>query len=428
MKKQFFLVLLVLMIATLSMSSAARVVTLWSYAQNNVDEWTKRKPDIDKKFNIDLQIVLVAQNAFVQKLNAVMMDGKGVPDIIEWMIEQNMILNADAKKCQVLPLDSYVASSKVFKDVLPGRVSWVKYGTHTYGLPHDTHPVVMIYNDTLWKSVGVDLSTITTWDEFFEAAKKLTAEKADGKPVHYALPYGGTFNDTMFMIWQQTGAQVLDKNGKPTLDTPEFKSFVSKFADWYKTGAFISWDWGGFPGLLSSGQLASYISPDWWVSQVDQAAKEGKYQFKVMKIPAYKKGGVQSCSWGGTFMAIPKGTKNPADIYKIMEYMQYDTEALLKVRYPVTGMLPPFASVWSNDVFNQPDPRFGGQKLGALQVQVAKIMPPVITGDLFWNVVANDMGPTLADVYTGKSTVDQAIKTAQDKAMAEYNDMMKKKK
>jgi ABC-type glycerol-3-phosphate transport system substrate-binding protein len=62
--------------------------------------------------------------------------------------------------------------------------------------------VVLIYNDTIWKSVGVDIAEIKTWDEFFEASSLLTAEKEDGKPLHYALPYSNYgLSDTMFMIW-----------------------------------------------------------------------------------------------------------------------------------------------------------------------------------------------------------------------------------
>jgi len=57
-----------------------RKVTVWSFAPNNVEEYQKRKADIESKFNIDLDLQVVAQNAFVQKLQAVLLDGKGAPD------------------------------------------------------------------------------------------------------------------------------------------------------------------------------------------------------------------------------------------------------------------------------------------------------------------------------------------------------------
>ncbi|MBN2546584.1 MAG: extracellular solute-binding protein [Spirochaetes bacterium] len=406
-------------------NAAGKKVLMWSFAANNIAEWQERKADIEKKFNIELVIEQVAEQAFVQKLQAVMMDGKGVPDIIEWKIEQNQILNADPKKCFVYPLDKYVSKSNVFKNVVAGRVSWVKYGKSIYGLPHDVHPVVLIYNDTLWKSVGVDLAKIETWDDFFTAAQKLSVEKKDGKPLHYALPWSATMNDTMFMIWQQTGAQILDKTGKPTLNTPQFKEFVTKWIEWYKTGTVCAWDWGNFAALLKNGTLAAYASPDWWVPQVNEAASSGQYQFKVKSLPYYKKGGPQTASWGGTFLAIPKTAKNPDQIYKIMEYMQYDSSAI-KVRYQKTEMLPPFASVWDDPLFKKEDKRFGGQKLGELQTTLAKKMPDVITGDLFWDVIFRDFGPNLSEIVSGKMTIEQALKVSQAAAEKRYKDAAKK--
>jgi arabinosaccharide transport system substrate-binding protein len=393
--------------------AAPRKVTMWVYAENNLQEWKGREAEIEKAQNIDLDIVHVPQTAFIQKLQATMIDGKGVPDIIEWMIETNRILNADPKKCFVYPLDKFVAKSKGFKDVPAGRVAWVTYGGHVYGLPHDIHPVVLIYNDAIWKSVGVDVAALETWDDFFAAAQKLCAEKKDGKPLHYALPDLGSLNGTMFMIWQQSGSQILDKEGKPTLTDPKYKAFVSKYLEWYKTGVTCSWDWGNFDAMLKNGTLAAYASPDWYTSKVDEAAKAG-VKFKARPLPYYTKGGPQTASWGGTFLAIPRVAKNPAQLYKIAEYMQYSDA--IKFRYRDTGMLPPNMKLFSDPSYHQPDPRFGGQKLAELQIAMAKEMPPVNSGDIFWDVL-NDFNTQYTEMVAGKTSVEEGLKKAQADAM-----------
>lgn len=397
--------------------TAPRKVTMWCYAPNNVQEWQDRKADIDKKFNIDLNVKMVAQNAFVQTLQAAMMNNKDVPDIIEWMIEQNQILFANPNKCFVLPLDKYVKKSKDFKNVEASRVEWVKYGGHVYGIPHDVHPVVLVYNDTLWKSVGVDVAAIKTWDEFMEASKKLTAEQKDGKPVHYALPtQNGGLNDTMLMLFQQTGAQILDKNGKPSFtNNPALKEFITKWLSWYKSGVMCAWDWGAFPTLLANGTLASYSSPDWWIPQVDQAAKDGKYKFKVRDLPLYKAGGPKTASWGGTFMAIPKtknNTKNADFLYKIIEYGQLDPASAVS-RFKTSGMLSPITTAWDNDVYKQPDARFGGQKLGELEISLAKQMPSLNNGELFWTAI-QEFSNQYSEMVTGKISIDEGLKRTQE--------------
>ncbi len=397
--------------------TAPKKVTMWCYAPNNVEEWQARKADIDKKFNIDFTVKMVAQNAYVQTLQAAMMNNKDVPDIIEWMIEQNQILFANPNKSFVIPLDKYVAKSKNFKNVPAGRVEWVKYGGHVYGIPHDIHPVVLIYNDTLWKAVGVDVATIKTWDEFMEAAKKLTAEKQDGKPLHYALPtQNGGLNDTMLMLFQQTGAQILDKNGKPSFtNNPALKEFITKWLSWYKSGVMAAWDWGAYSTMIANGVYASYVTPDWYVSQVDAAVQQGKYKFKVRALPLYKEGGSQTATWGGTFMAIPKtkeNIKNADFLYKIIEYGQLD-EAAAVSRFKTTGMLSPLTTVWNNDVYKQPDPRFGGQKLGELQTSLAKQMPSLNNGELFWTAI-QEFGNQYSEMVTDKISVDEGLKRTQE--------------
>ncbi|MGE5528148.1 MAG: ABC transporter substrate-binding protein [Patescibacteria group bacterium] len=404
--------------SAMGLTAAKQKVTLWSYASNNIDEWKQREATVEQKFKIDLVIEQVAEQAFVQKLQAAMMDGSG-PDIIEWRIEQNQILSADPKKCLVIPLDKYTSKSKVFKQVIKGRTAWCIYGGKVYGLPHDVHPVTLIYNDKLWKSVGVDMEKIETWDEFFTAAEKLCAEKKDGKPVHYALPYDqGGLGATMWMIWQQTGAQVLDKNGKPTFDSPAFKEFVTKWLGWIDRGVMCAWDWGNFGAQLNNGTLASYTSPDWWIAQVNEASKN--WPFKVRPLPYYKKGGPRTSSWGGTFMAITKTAKNPDNLYKIIEYLQYDREAIVGVRFPVTDMIPPIASVWDSPAFQKPDARFGGFKLGQLLISLAKEMPQMNSGDIFWDAVATDFNTQFVEMAAKKVSVDAGLKTAQSAAMKRY--------
>ena len=429
--RRALLALALLAVAFDAQAADKRKITLWSFAQNNVDEYVKRKADVEKKFNIELDLQVVPQDAFVQKLTAAMKDKAGVPDAIEWMIENNRILNANPKKSFVIPLDAYVKKSDAFKKVVPGRVAWVTYGGHVYGLPHDVHPVTLVYNETLWKAAGVDMDKIETWDEFFEAAKKLTAEKKDGKPLHYALPSGNDgLQNTMFMIWQQTGSQILAKDGRPSFTSPEFAEYVNHWFKWYDTGAFTAWDWGNFKALLANGTLASYTSPDWWVPQVTLAATgvdgdskvEKKYEFKVRSLPVYKKGGTNSASWGGTFMAIPRDTKDADFVYKVIEYLEYDPSAL-KARWE-TSMLPPFAEVWSDPMFSKPDARFGGQKLGEIMIAGAKNMPKVNSGDIFWDAIT-DFNEQYTEMAAKKISVADGLKAAQEKSQNRFDKLSK---
>jgi len=399
-----------------------RTVTLWTFATYNAEEWRLRESEIEQKFNIDLKIQEVAQNVFVYKLQSAIESGQGAPDIIEWMIENNRVMSHDPAKALVLPLEKYTSQSSVVSKVPAGRMSWLTYGEHVYGLPHDVHPVVLVYNDTIWKSVGIDLARIQTWDEFFAAAQKLTAQRQGGKPVHYALPYGNNgLQTSIFHIWQQTGADILDTAGRPQFTNPEFTAFIKKYREWISTGAFCDWDWGNFGTLVANGTLASFPSPDWWVSQVDLSVKQGKYQFRVRPLPVYRVGSPRTASWGGSFLAIPKTANDPDLLYNIIEYMQYDAEAAV-MWMKDTGMIPPVPAVWGNYIFHKPDPRFGGQKLGEIQVELSHEMPVIRTGDIFWDAI-NDFTEYYTELHAGRITLEQCLQRTQDAAMKRFESL-----
>lgn len=403
--------------------TARRQITFWSFVCCNMEEWNSLKPDIDAKFNINFKTVSIPPNEFIPKLKAAMANGNA-PDIIEWGIENNRMLFTDPQKSLVLPLEKYTRKSEVFKHVVPGRVSYLTYGKHIYGLPHDAHPAVLIYNDSLWKKAGIDPAAIETWDEFFTAAQKLCAPQTDEKPEQattrrYALQQNNGLGGTMFMIWQQNGAQILDKTGKPCFTSPEFKTFVEKWLSWCKSDTMCEWDWSNLGYQLKKGTLCSYISPDWYTSEVTNAAKSTNYQFRARPLPLYAEGGPSTASWGGNFLAIVKTAKNQDFLYKIMEYMQYN-EKKMNSRYRDTGLVAPVDTAWNNDPsYSQPNPNFGGQKIGELQTSLAWTIPPVQTGDIFWDAI-NDFNEQYPDMATGKISVSEGLKKAQETAMKRY--------
>ncbi|MGE5599273.1 MAG: hypothetical protein ACM3XS_07820, partial [Bacteroidota bacterium] len=163
---------------------------------------------------------------------------------------------------------------------------------------------------------------------------------------------------------------------------------------------------------------ASYTSPDWWISQVNEAAKN--WPMKIRPLPYYKKGGPRTSSWGGSFMAITKTAKNPDNLYKVIEHMQYDREGIVGVRFPMTDMLPPIASVWDSPAFQKGDARFGGFKLGQFLIGLAKEMPQINTGDIFWDAVSTDFATQFVEMAAKKVSVEAGLKAAQAAAMKRY--------
>ena len=398
-----------------------RTITVWTYSITNHEKWQERKNDIDNKFGIDLQVRLIFMTDLSEKFINASANGKEIPDIIEFMIKDNSFLSSDPGKSLVIPLNNFISKSGLDKDIPASAFSWAAYSGNIYGIPNSINPAVLIYNDTVWKRAGVDLSKIETWDEFFAESIKLQKLKKNGSQVHFALPSRNTgLDDSMFLIWQQTGSQIITNDGKPNINSTEFIEFVHKWEEWMNTGSMAFWDFAKFSDCVEDGTYASFIATDWLLSYAITAAEKGKYTFKMRSLPAYKKGATYTSSWNESYLSIPKETKDPDRIFEIIKYMLYDESALIS-KYKEDGTIPPVITLWNHDVFNEIDTKLGNEKTAQIQIQSAKNMPEIIVGDLFWDIIS-DFNEQYSLYFTdGDISFDEMIQNAQSNAMKRLN-------
>ena len=96
--------------------------------------------------------------------------------------------------------------------------------------------------------------------------------------------------------------------------------------------------------------------------------------------------------------------------------MQYGNKKLAVLRYKTGGLLAPVPDAWDDPVFHQPDDRFGGQKLGELQVTLAKEMPSIKNSDVFWDALT-DFGTQFTEMINKQETVDEGLRKTQEAAL-----------
>ena len=72
--------------------------------------------------------------------------------------------------------------------------------------------------------------------------------------------------------------------------------------------------------------------------------------------------------------AIPKRCKDPEAAWKLLTHL-YSSKQGIDTRWKTTGILPAFKDLWAEPVFHEPDPYFGGQKVGELYIELAQQMP-----------------------------------------------------
>lgn len=418
-----FALVLTLIVALSGLGFAEkRTIEIWTFTSNNFEELKARKAELEEKFNINIKYELLTNDAMITRLQSAMVTGQGWPDVVDCMYDfTRQLTNANPKKAALLPLNKYVTKSEVVKKVVQSRLNRYTINKYIYGLPNDIHPSVLIYNDAAWKAGGVDLTAIQTWDEFFAAAKKVCPDPKNNKVYATAGSGGGLYE----MMLQQSSAELLDKKGNPAVNSKAMIAMTQKFVDYYRTGVIMDWDWANFWTLVSEGKLLSSVAPDWWLDTGVRNLADSKVDGKMraMPLPAWTKGGVRTATWGGSFKAIPRGAKDPEFSYKIIEWLQYAPEAV-KSRYINSGIMAPISSSWADPVFHQANPVFGGQKIGELQIEMAKQMPSYNNGDLYFTAL-NEVNNVLANLISGTTTVEKGLNEVQARLLKEQAKLKK---
>ena len=163
----------------------------------------------------------------------------------------------------VIPLQQFIDKDKDFNinDFIPQLLTAKKNGK-IYGLPLNPSTLVMYYNKDLFRKAGLNPDKPPqTWDEVYEAAKKI---KAVGKDYYGIGLYSGEWV-VEAAIWQFGGEIVSDDhkkilfNGQGAIDAVTFwKKLVDEGLAFYGAGREASdLDFAGHIGmtLRSSGSL-----------------------------------------------------------------------------------------------------------------------------------------------------------------------------
>jgi fructooligosaccharide transport system substrate-binding protein len=297
--------------------------------------WTNRQqPDVDKfkveilgevTKEVDLEIVSIPAE-YENKIR-IAISGGNAPDIFD--VDGVYTANY-AYTGALLPLDKYWDNAD-FDDYVPSSKEKTTFNGKKYAASLFDSSVVLYYNKEHLQKAGITnipdkVSNAWTFDQYLDAAKKLTIQDASGKVSQYgAIPYGWNAPDvtnegasfTHFLnIWNH-GAEVLDpKNttAKGYLNSDKTIAVLQEYQDYfqkYKVSPMetISKDQGGF----ETGKLSMYIS-----NIATSYALKSKYpnlQFGVMPLP---KGEKQYGSSGGWNIGISAKTKNPDAAWKVV--------------------------------------------------------------------------------------------------------------
>lgn len=282
-----------------------------------------------------------------------------------------------------------------------------------YAIPQDTGPMAMYYRADLFEQAGIPIPT--TWDEFAEAAAQVRAQGAyitnfsKGDPAWFAG-----------LVWQNGGEWFTSDEEGWTVDLTSDKSV--EVADYWQKliendqvsvlpGFSDEWN-----AANDTGQSWVWISAVWGEATLANGAPNTAGKWAVAPMPQWTAGGETAGNWGGSTVAVLKGSKHPYEASQFALWLNTDPDALALAN-ELGGLYPAATAGTELPAFSEGSEYYGGQKIFDVFADVSAGIDP----NFVW-------GPTMTQTYTdlvdgfgaaveGNGTLGEALESAQTKTI-----------
>jgi len=354
-------------------------LTLAIFAPNHVESYQKAIDAFERRRGVKVSLQLVHNRALQTRLQNAMLAGTEVPDLVEMGAgEISFFTRGPLKDVGFVDLTDRLEREGLRSRLVESRLSIWSSRERVFALPHDVHPVGLMYRADLVEALGIDVSTLTTWDAFVEAGRRVRQDlDGDGVIDRYMIDMPSSAFWGLGILLLQQDVPLFDQKGNITFDQPKTVDTIVWYLQQTQSADRIAFECGWGQSLLkamSDGLALFYFAPDWrtQTTMMDMPRLKGK--LKVMPLPAWQPGGRRTSVWGGSGLAIPRSNPNVELAWEFAKVLYFDKQALGE-RFKYTGLLPPLKDAWDSAEFNEPKPFFSGQRLGTVYAELAREAP-----------------------------------------------------
>jgi len=361
-------------------------------AMTHYNSYLKVIPEFERQHNVKVDLQLVAPRALQSRLSAALNAGAEAPDVAE-VYNMSFFLRGPLENVQLVDLTDRIRQEGIDEKMVKARFSlWSSRG-RIFALPHDVHPVVMVYNREILEKEGIDPNSIRTWDDFIRVGKELTGDfDGDGVIDRYAIDMPAAGDQTFGLLMFQRNEGLFDEQGNVIFDTKGVADLIC----WYVRNMHgpdppffplaMSRDGGRSQSLtkaIEDGFIVFLLAADWRTRllQLDISKMSGK--MGVMPLPVWEEGGNRTSTAGGTGLIITRRCKNVDLAWELAKFL-YLNEDDLEERFGETNIIPPVISAWEKPMFDKPSPFYSNQPLGRILTQLGREVPTVYSSPYFY--------------------------------------------
>lgn len=220
-------------------------------------------------------------------------------------------------------LDPYIKESGFdISGFYPELMRTFMYRGHVYGFPRDNDTTVLYYNKSLFDAAGVKYPDETwRWNDFLEAAKKLTKTDARGRVIQYGVAL--EFNKYPLFVYQN-GGSVVDDPLEPTkflLNEPKAAEGIQFMADLINVHkvapSFVDMkQMGDTTQLFLTGRVAMVMTNAARIPTF----KDANFAWDVAPLPAGPTG-IRANSMGGAGYVMSSTSKHKKEAWEFLKFL-----------------------------------------------------------------------------------------------------------
>lgn len=367
-------------------------IELWCFANSHFKTFTgEGKPPGQSPLDVfaretgrTVEAKLIQHRAMNVRLATMILSdvrGPEVPDAVEIEIGSvGQFFRPPVNDVGLLPLNDFVDRYGWRDKIVPARLApWTKQGV-LFGIPHDVHPCTLAYRADLFAEAGIDLEASETWEQFIDNCRKYQRYWRDrGVARRWSIEWPESEASRLVTLLLQRGVNLVDENGVTQLEHPKVLDtllmYVRLAAGEGRIGAPTSSGEQVYSQDFASGYVGVLLTPDWRLKYLKDYAPDLRGKVRVMRMPAFPDSPYRTSTWGGTMIGIPRNARNPELSWKLIEVLYLRPEGTMDTMRN-TYILPPVRTLWNDPINEQADPFYSGQKVRALNVELAGAIPP----------------------------------------------------
>ncbi|MDK2946363.1 MAG: multiple sugar transport system substrate-binding protein [Geotoga sp.] len=350
------ILLITLLIVFVISSFATTKITVWAMGEEAkslvklAELFEKENPE----FEVNIQAIPWS-SAYDKILTGIA--GRQVPDVAQmgttWMAPFGSMGAFE-------DLSKYIEKSSIVKPENFFNGAWETgiVNEKVYGIPWYVDTRVLYYRTDLLKKVGYDHAP-QTWDELYDAAKKLAQQGKYGITLYQPQD---NYQILLPFVWQN-GGDILDENGNIIVNSPEFIEAFEFYARFFLEKLAPIGGGGNLFQDFASGDTPMFFSGPWMVSLIRKQLPQIEGKWNVALMPKQK---TRTSFLGGSNLVIFKDAKHKEAAWKFIEFLSRPD---IQVEwYKIVNALPAVQKAWENETL-QKDPMIA---LFGMQLKDAK--------------------------------------------------------